>query len=108
MDRSATAVTAVTAVSVSLVTSGSFVADDTVAEFVSDAVCAGAVTTTLIPGAAAAVNRVGRVQVTETLPAFVQVHPEPVAETNVVPAGRVSVTETLAAVEGPAFAMLRE
>ena len=40
-------------------------------------------------------------QVTETLPAFEQAQPGPVADTKVTPAGSVSVTETFAASEGP-------
>src|SRR6187402_3587242 len=45
---------------------------------------------------------VGRVQVTVPA-AWLQDHPVPVAETNVVPAGRVSVKVTLDAACGPAL-----
>jgi hypothetical protein len=45
------------------------------------------------------------VQLTETLPEFVQVHPVPDAFPNVTPEGSVSVTETLTASDGPPFAV---
>ena len=47
--------------------------------------------------------QLARVQVTDALPALVQVQPplEALTDTNVTPAGRVSVTETLAAADGP-------
>ena len=43
---------------------------------------------TVMAGAVVPVARAGRVQVTETLPAFVQVQPVPVAETKVDPGGQ--------------------
>ena len=58
-------------------------------------------TTTVIVGAAAAVASAGRVQVTETLPALVQVQPVPAADTKTTPAGSVSVTEIPAESDGP-------
>src|SRR3954452_5944959 len=100
MLRSATAVTVVSAVAVLLAATGSAVAADTVAEFERAAAWAGAVTTTVIVGAVAPVATRGRVQVTDTLPAFVQVQPVPVAETKVTPAGRLSSTETAVASDG--------
>ena len=50
--------------------------------------------------------QLARVQVTEVLPALVQVQPplEALTLTKVTPAGRVSVTETFAAVDGPLLA----
>ena len=47
-----------------------------------------------------------RVQVTEVLPALLQVQPplEAFTDTNVTPAGRVSVPVTFAAFDGPLFA----
>jgi hypothetical protein len=74
-----------------------------VAVLESEAACGGAVTTTVMLGAVVPVAKVGRVQVTDTLPVFVHVQPVPAAETNVTPAGRVSVTETEAASDGPLF-----
>ena len=103
MARSADAVTVVFAVAVLLPGVGSLVVDDTLAVLVSEAACAGAVTTTVIVGAVTPVASAGRVQVTDTLPAFVQVHPVPVAETKVTPAGRVSATDRFAASDGPLF-----
>jgi hypothetical protein len=99
--RSADAVTVVLAVEVLFPGTGSAVADDTDAEFDNDPACAGAVTVTVITGALVPVASVGRVHVTETLPAFVHVHPAPDADTNVVPAGSVSVTDTAVASDGP-------
>jgi hypothetical protein len=106
--RSAEPVTEVEAVEVLLPGTGSGVALDTVAELVSVPGCAGAVTTTVIVGAVAPEARAATVQVTDTLPAFVHVHPAPDADTNATPAGSVSVTETLAAGDGPAFTTTRE
>src|SRR3954451_12240295 len=103
MDRSADAVTVVLAMAVLLAATGSAVVEDTLAVLVSAADCAGAVTTTVIAGALAPPASVGRVQVAETSPELLQVHPLRAAETNVTPAGRVSVTETFAASEGPLF-----
>ena len=106
--RSAEAVTVVFAVAVLLPATGSLVVDETLAVFVSDPACAGAVTTTVIVCAVVPVARAGRVHVADTLPEFVHVHPAPVADTNVTPAGRVSDTERLAASEGPLFTTTRE
>src|SRR5450631_343080 len=80
---------------------GAFVVEETEAVLVSVVACAGAVTTTVMVGAVAPAASAGRVQVTETLPVFVQVQPVPVVDTKVTPAGRVSVTETEAASDGP-------
>ena len=99
--RSADAVTVVLADELLFAGSGSAVADDTVAVFDSEPAWAGAVTSTVIVGAVAPVASSGVVQVTDTLPAFVQVQPVPVADANVTPAGSVSVTETPVASEGP-------
>ena len=72
------------------------------------AACAGAVTVTVIAGADAPVASAGRVQVTETLPAFEHAQPVPVAHTNVTPAGSVSVTVRFAASDGPLFVTASE
>ena len=48
--------------------------------FVSDAAWPGAVTVTVIVGAVAPVARVGRVQVTDTLPVLTHVQPVPVGD----------------------------
>ena len=102
--RFAEAVTVVEAVEVLLAAFGSAVVDAIDAVFDSDAAWPGAVTVTVIVGAVAPVARVGRVQVTETLPVFEQVHPVPVALTRTSrPAGRVSVTVSALASEGPLF-----
>ena len=58
-------------------------------------------------GAVAPEASVGRVQDTDVLPVLEQVHPVPLAETNVTPAGRVSVTLTAAASDGPPLAATR-
>src|SRR3954466_2699875 len=108
IDRSAEAVTDVLAVEALLPGFGSLVAELTLAELVSDAVCAGAVTTTVIVGAVVPAASAGRVQVTVTLPALVQTQPVPVADTKVTPAGSVSVTESVAASDGPALATTKE
>ena len=100
-ERSAEAVTAVTALAVSFAGFGSVVVLETVAVFVSVPAWAGAVTTTVMVGAAAAVASAATVHVTDTFPAFEHVHPVPDADTNVTPAGSVSVTETPAASDGP-------
>ena len=104
MARSAEAVTAVVTDEVLSAGFGSAVVDATDAVLVRDAAWFGAVTVTAMAGADVPVARSGRVHVTETLPAFEQTHPVPVADTKVTPAGRVSVTATLAASDGPAFA----
>jgi hypothetical protein len=101
MDRSADAVTVVLAVEVLFPGTGSVVALETVAVFDRLPPCTGAVTTTVIVGAAVPVANAGRVHVTDTFPTFVHVQPVPVAETNVTPAGRVSATDTFAASDGP-------
>ena len=101
MDRSADPVTVVLAVAVSLAGLGSGVADETVALLVSVPAWPGAVTTMVITGAVDPAVSVGRVQVTETLPALLHVQPAPMAETNVTPAGSVSATDRLAASDGP-------
>src|SRR5450631_4438027 len=108
MARSAEAVTVVLAVEVLLAGTGSAVAEETTAVSVRVPACGGAVTVTVMVGAVVPVARVGRVQVTETLPAFVQVQPVPVADTKVTPAGRVSVTDTDAASDGPLSVTTRE
>ena len=59
-------------------------------------------------GAVVPVARVGLVQVTETLPTWVQTQPVPVAETKVTPAGRVSATDSEAASDGPLLLTTRE
>ena len=101
IDRSADAVTAVTAVEVLFARTGSNVADDTDAVLVRVATWPGAVTVTVTTGAAVPVARPAVVQVTETLPTFVQVQPVPVADTSTTPTGRVSVTARPVASEGP-------
>jgi hypothetical protein len=108
MDRSADAVTAVTAVAVLLPAFGSAVVEDTDAVFDKLPACAGAVTTTVIVGAVVPVASAGLVQVTETFPTFVHVQPVPVADTNVMPAGNVSVTVNAAASDGPLFTTTSE
>src|SRR3954454_3898942 len=108
IDRSADAVTVVGVDDVLFARFGSDVAAPTVAELVSEAACAGAVTTTVMVGAVAPVGRTGRVHVTETLPLLVQTQPAPVAETNVTPLGSTSVTDIAAASDGPALATTRE
>ena len=71
------------------------------------AALAGAVTT-MVKMVEAPLFQLARVQVTEVLPALVQVQPplDGVTDTNVTPAGRVSVTVTFAASEGPLFETL--
>ena len=103
--RSAEAVTVVSAVSVLLAVFGSAVVEVIVAVFVKDAACAGAVTT-MVKVVDEPEAQLARVQVTEVLPALLQVHPplDALTLTNVTPAGRVSVTETFTAVEGPLLA----
>src|SRR5262249_6933048 len=103
MARSAEAVTVVVAVAALFPGTGSEVVDATLAVLVSDAACAGAVTVTVMTGAAARVARAALVQVTDTLPVLEQAHPPPDADTKVTPAGRVSVTVRFAASEGPLF-----
>jgi hypothetical protein len=99
--RSADALTEVVAVAVLFPGMGSAVGEATDAVLVSDAAWAGAVTTTVMLGAVAPATSAGRVQLTDTLPVFVQVQPVPVADTNVTPAGSVSVTARPLASEGP-------
>ena len=77
--RSADGVTVVVAEEELLPGTGSLVVAATVAVSVSVAPCAGAVTTTVMVGAVTPVASEGRVQVAETLPAFEQVQPAPVA-----------------------------
>src|SRR5450432_3020068 len=55
-------------------------------------------------GAVAPLSRLATVQLTETLPTWVQTQPVPAAETKVTPAGSVSLTATATAVDGPALA----
>ena len=74
-DRSAEAVTVVDADEELLPLFGSGVALDTATALFSVAAWAGAVTTTVIVGAVAPVASAGRVQVTDTFPAFVQAQP---------------------------------
>jgi hypothetical protein len=107
MERSACATTAVVALDVLFAGFGSGVVAVTAAVLTADPPWAGAVTATVMVGADAPLASEGRVQVTDTLPEFVQVQPVPVADTNVTPAGRVSVTDTLAAAAGPALATAR-
>ena len=99
--RSADGVTVVVAEEELLPGTGSLVVAATVAVSVRVAPCAGAVTTTAIVGAVTPAASAGRVQVAETLPAFEQTQPTPVALTKVTPAGRVSVTVRFAASDGP-------
>lgn len=106
--RSADAVTVVVVDAVLLPGTGSLVVLDTVALFVTDPACGGAVTTTVMVGAVAPAASVGRVQVTETLPVLVHVHPVPVADTKVTPTGSESRTETVVASDGPLFAATSE
>ena len=106
--RSAEAVTPVVIEDVLFAGTGSAVVDDTEAVLVSEAVCAGAVTTTVMVGAVTPVASAGWVQVTDVLATLVHVQPVPAADTNVTPAGRVSVTETAAASDGPLLTITRE
>lgn len=106
--RSAEAVTDVDTVELLFPGLGSLVVEEMAAVLDSEPACAGAVTTAVIGGAVAPVARAGRVQVTDTLARFVQVHPLPPAETKVTPAGRVSVTVTEDASEGPLLRATRE
>ena len=99
--RSADAVTSVIAVELLLVGLGSVVTADTVTWLVRVVACGGAVTTRVMVGAVVPVATAGVVHVTDTFPTLVQVHPLPVAETNVTPSGRTSTTETFAASDGP-------
>jgi hypothetical protein len=82
---------------------GSFVADETVTEFVAVPAAPGAVIEMVIGGAAPAGSD-ARVQVTVDVP--LQDQPEPLAETKPAPAGSASETETEVAVEGPPFETL--
>ena len=105
--RSAEAVTVVVAESLLLDGSGSDVVEETATLFVREVACAGAETTT-VKVVDEPVLQLALVQVTEVLPALVQVHPplEGVTDTKVTPAGRVSVRVTFAASEGPLLAAL--
>ena len=71
--------------------------------FLGLALVTGAVTTTVIGGAAVPAVSAGRVHVTDTLPAFEQTQPVPAALPNVTPDGSVSVTISAAASDGPAL-----
>ena len=104
MPRSASGSTVVSAVEVLLAGAGSGVVAVTVAVFDSVAAWTGAVTTTVMVAAVPPDVSKGSVQVADTFPAFEQLHPDPVADTNVTPAGSVSVTDRPAASAGPAFA----
>src|SRR5262245_46631707 len=101
MERSADAVTEVTAVAVLFPRFGSAVVEETVAELLRLPAWAGAVTTTVMSGAVAPAASAGRVQVTDTFPLFVHVQPVPSADRYVTPAGRVSTKERLEASDGP-------
>ena len=79
---------------------GSFVADETVTEFVAVPAVPGAVIEMVIAGAAP-VGSEARVHVTVDVP--LQDQPEPLADTKPAPAGSESETDTDVAVEGPAF-----
>ena len=82
---------------------GSNVAEDTAASFVIEEAWAGAMTATVMSGAVAPEASAGRVQVTDTLAAWVHDHPAPEADANVTPGGKVSTTDTVCADEGPWF-----
>ena len=82
--------------------------DDTVAVLDNVVATLGAVTTTVTGGAEVPLANVATVQLTDTLPALVHVHPAPTADTNVTPAGSVSVTKTAVASDGPALATARK
>src|SRR5665213_3199303 len=92
MLTSASALTVVEADEVLFAGTGSGVVAVTVAVFEIEPACAGAVTVTVMSGADVPDARAGRVQVTETFPALVQVQPVPEAEPKVTPLGRVSTT----------------
>ena len=81
---------------------GSAVVEVIVAVLVRVVPWAGAVTT-MVKVVEEPVAQAARVQVTEVLPALVQVQPplEALTLTKVTPAGRVSVTVTFAAFDGP-------
>ena len=102
IDRSADAPTIVVAESVSFDGSGSGETAETAAVFESVAGWLGAVTATVMSGAAPTASA-GRVHVTDTLPAWEHAHPDPEAETNATPAGKVSTTDTVSAAAGPWF-----
>jgi hypothetical protein len=106
--RSALAVTPVVTEEELFAAFGSAVVLATLAVFVNDPPCAGAVTVTVITGALAPVTSAARVHVTDTLPVFEHAQPVPDADTNVTPAGKVSVTDTFAASEGPLFDTVNE
>ena len=100
--KSADAVTVVFAEALLLAVFGSAVVDEMAAVLVNDAPWAGAVTT-MVNVVEEPVAQAARVQVTEVLPALLQVQPplEALTLTKVTPAGRVSVKVTFAASEGP-------
>ena len=98
--------TVVSTVAVLLVLEGSLVEDATVAVFVISPGVEGAVTS-IASGAVAPDASPACVHVS-VCPAAVQVHPAPVAPTNVTPAGSVSVTVTALEALGPAFATVAE
>ena len=103
ISRSADAVTEVVVDAASLVGSGSGEAADTTAAFVIEEAWVGAVTTTVMSGAAAPETSAGRVHVMDTLAAWEHDHPAPEADTNVTPGGKVSTTDTVCADDGPWF-----
>ena len=101
IDRLARGVTVVDALAALFAAFGSNSVAVTEALLVIEPPAEGAVTVIVIAGAAVTASVV-LVQV--TVPdALLQVHPVPVAETNVTPAGSVSVTETELAALGPAL-----
>jgi hypothetical protein len=105
--RSADATTVVVVLEVLLPGVGSAVVEATDAVLVSEPPWLGAVTTTVITAAVAPAASAGRVQLTDTLPAFVHVQPAPLAELNVTPAGSVSATVRFAASDGPLFVTVK-
>jgi hypothetical protein len=104
MARSADADTDVSTLELLLPGTGSAVVEATAALLDKDVACTGAVTITVIPGAADPAASASRVHVTVTLPLLLHDQPVPDAYTNVTPAGRVSVTTRLAASDGPLLA----
>src|SRR5450631_41206 len=106
-ERSAETPTVVLAVETLFAGTGSTMLEETVAVLDSVVATPGAVTTTVIGDADVPLARVGTVQVTETFPAFVHVHPAPVADTKATPGGSASVTVAAVASDGPALATAR-
>ena len=100
--KSAEAVTLVVTLAVLFAMFGSGVVAAIDAVLVRVEAFAGAVTT-MVKVVEEPVAQAARVQVTEVLPALVQVQPplEALTLTKVTPAGRVSVTVTFAAFDGP-------